>query len=164
MNSLSIDVQANTNYKLVSVPSNAGHLFLAGGQIGIASNTNPGATRLNVSFNSGATWAIVGASGTSDGAIKEPYCVGFGKAKTGNNYPSVVFIGWLYVSGTAVFGIWRSDNTAAEWAANTLTWTSIGTYPTQLGNAKSIDGSKDVYGVWYAAIGTGESYIYRTAD
>lgn len=152
-----LDTQAIIgNYQLVSVPGHAGNLFLSGGQAGNAGDANPAGTFLQRSTDGGETWARVGAAPNSDGCIKEPYCVCFGVAKAGQSFPAVYFVGWLHVSGAYKFGIWRSFD-------NCVTWEFLGDYPTQLGAPKSMDASKDVYGLLYTTLG-GASYNWRTAD
>lgn len=157
-----LNIASNIAFKLKSVPGNAGHLWMAGGQQGNPGDTNPGTTWLTRSTDGGATWTRVGASGTAIGSIKEPYCVGLGAPKPGGGgYPAVYFAGWIALSvGVYTWGIWRSD----DGQLSTPTWTSLGTYPLNLGLFKDVDGSKENYGEIYAELGSGYSYIYRTAD
>lgn len=134
---------ASSFASIKAVPGNAGHLFFNGGGAGGA---NPGDTRLMRSIDSGATWAEI-----SGYTIREPHALGFGKAAPGQSYPSIAFAGWL----NGVYGVWRSDD-------NCISWSSMGTFPAGwLNRFISLEGSKEVYGTWYGAVG-GLSYLYRT--
>lgn len=147
MNTGNIDTQAVvSNAKLVSVPGQQGHLFLAGGRTGNPGDANPGGTKFRRSTDGGATWADVGG-----GTWAEPYCVALGAAAPGQSYPAVYAVGWL----NSVFGIYRSID-------NCVSWTNIGDYPANwLDAIKNIDASKDDYGTVYVSF-SGASNAYRT--
>ena len=150
------DTFASVTFQLKSVPGKQGHLFLSGGNVGNAGDSNPGSSRLQRSTDGGSNWSQVGAA-SGAGAIREPKCVGFGAAKPGQSYPAVYFVGWLNVAGTYVYAIWRSYD-------NCSTWENLGNYPiNSLATFRDIDGSKESYGEVYGAYGA-QGFIYRTAD
>jgi hypothetical protein len=116
--------------QLHCVPGHAGHLFYAQGQLG---------SLLQYSTN-----------GTSDRAhfrqIRGPtdvYQVATGAIKPGNDYPSV----YINAKIGRAYSIWRSDNTAAEWAAGTVTWTDIGLPLDSIDNISTMAGDNNTYGV-----------------
>ena len=87
---------------------------------------------------------------SAGGALREVTGIGFGATAPGRSYPSVGIAGFL--DGT--YGFYRSDD-------NCQTWQSLGQWPADwLVSARSMDGDKEVYGTWYAAI-DGASYVYR---
>jgi hypothetical protein len=131
---------------LKSVPGQQGHLFLVPGNQSGLGVANPGSQSMLRSTDGGATWAEIPGH-----TFREVRCIGFGKNAVGQTYPSILLSGWK----DGVYGLWRSND-------NCVTWSSIGTFPLgRLQMVISIDGSKEVYGTWYAAI-YGVSYFYRT--
>lgn len=90
----------NGKLQMKSVPGQANHLFAACGKQG----THVDATTLQRSTDGGQTWGNVTA-------IREPWCVGFGKNAPGQTYPSVYVIGWGNGTADINFGLYRSiDN------------------------------------------------------
>ncbi|MEP6784452.1 MAG: hypothetical protein ABI898_01790 [Sphingomonadales bacterium] len=121
------------NATLAAVPGKAGHLFFTSG---FESGANPGKSPLMRSSDGGASWASVGN-------LTEVYSIGFGKAAAGSDYPAIFIAGY---SGNT-WGIWRSDDNAANWV-------KIGDYP--LGNfdqPKAIAGDMSIYGRVYLGFG-----------
>lgn len=130
--------------RLVSVPSNAGHLFYCSGRFALSTpvrSTDAGSTWSNIS-NLGGTW-----------------CFGFGKALAGGGgYPAIYAAG--YDTTNTVFGIRRSVDNAVSWQ---LLPNSM--YPANsLDNINDITGDMDNYGDVYIALrgassGSGFRYI-----
>lgn len=90
----------NGKLQMKAVPGQANHLFSACGKQG----THVDATTLQRSTDGGQTWGNVTA-------IREPWCVGFGKNAPGQSYPSVYVIGWGNGTADINFGLYRSiDN------------------------------------------------------
>jgi photosystem II stability/assembly factor-like uncharacterized protein len=75
-------------------------------------------------------------------SVQEAYQVGFGKAATGQSYPSI----YLWGRVNNVTGIFRSDDTAA-------TWVRINNDQTQFGWINLVAGDPNVYGRVYLATG-----------
>jgi hypothetical protein len=142
----------SNNAKLRSVPNlsgtgTAGHLFFSAG--------DNDSDALYYSIDGGSTWTAVG-SGTSLTGMNR--CFGFGAVKPGNNYPSIYCVGYV----NNVWGIWRSDNTQAEWAANTINWINLGAFPLgSVGQAGAIEGNHDTWGLFYMATLNGGIYYYQ---
>jgi photosystem II stability/assembly factor-like uncharacterized protein len=130
------------NEKLRSVPhltgsvSTTGHLFLHSGRTGGGSRNG----NLRRSTNEGGSW-------TSIANVNEPYAVGFGAVKPGNDYPSVYLIGYV----NSIYGFWRSDSSSAAWTSNRVTWTMLGNpYPFNSTDFFDlIEGDANVYGMFY---------------
>lgn len=122
------------NLTMKSVPGQAGHLFLtAGHQAAGGVNGVGGGEPFYRSTDGGATWSSVNAG------LEEVYAFGFGKAATGQSYPSVYVAGWL----SGAYGIYRSGDQG-------VTWEQVGDYPNnRLDRPVSIDGDKDIYGCVY---------------
>jgi hypothetical protein len=115
--------------QLHCVPEHAAHLFYTQGQLG---------SSLQYSMN-----------GTSDSPnfrkIRGPtdvYQVTTGAKKPGNDYPSV----YINAKIGRVYSIWRSDNTAAEWAAGIVSWTDIGLPLNSIDNVSTMAGDNNIYG------------------
>jgi len=137
---------SSVNKRLYSVPNNAGHLFFTSGQTGDASNPAP-----QHSVDGGITWNALTTCG-------EVWAIGFGKpSPSGSGYPTIFIIGFV----SSVFGVYRSDDTAA-------TWNQVGTdFACPQGNFDNmvdITGDPDVYGNAYMAqFETGFSF-FQFAD
>lgn len=147
LNTGNIDTTAVVTAKLIAVSGQEGHLLLSSGKSGNPGDANPAGGRLWRSTDGGETWVDVGTIGSV--TIREPYCVGVGKAAPGQSYPSIAFVGWL----GGVFSTWRTDDEFATWQNIGLSeWPDTPVY---------IDGSKEIYGTWYVTMG-GSSFVYRT--
>ena len=104
------------NLSGVTVPP-AGHVFHTTG-IG---NT----TKLWINRIGDSAWASAHGANAWQAAFGTGECqgFGFGAVKPGNDYPSVFYLGRL---ADLRFGVFRSDNSAADWLANTaIVWTTI---------------------------------------
>jgi hypothetical protein len=91
--------------QLKSIPSNAGHYFICGGNSsGATVDTNNHFYR---TINGGATWTDV-----SNGSyvIREVWVWGFGKPN-GSTYPAIFIYGYV----NSVRGIWQSVDNCATW-------------------------------------------------
>lgn len=138
--------------QLHCVPGKAGNIFYTGGQTG---------SKLYHSEDGGASWpssatytAITGAQGTPTNV----YQVTTGAIKSGNDYPSVFIAG--SVGGT--YSIWRSDNTAAQWAAGSaITWTNLGLPLNSIDQISTMAGDNNTFGVLYIG-GKGTTMFYYT--
>lgn len=121
------------NAILSAVPGKAGHLFFTSGN---QSGANPANTKFMRSTDGGATWTEVAN-------VLEVYAFGFGKAASGSDYPAIFIAGYV----NRVWGLWRSDDNAANWV-------KIGDYP--LGNfdlPKTVAGDMDRFGRVYVGFG-----------
>ena len=79
-----------------------------------------------------------------------------GAVASGSDYPTVYFVGWV----SNVYGLWRTTSTAAQWAANSVTWTSVATYPLGSEDTPStLAADQTVWNKWYLGWG-GSSYTY----
>ncbi|MES2290525.1 MAG: hypothetical protein V4530_12390 [Pseudomonadota bacterium] len=127
------------NASMTTVPGKAGHLFFTSGE---QSGPNPAGSPLMRSTDGGASWSAVANT-------LEVYCVGYGKAAAGSDYPAIYIAGYV----SREWGIWRSDD-------NTATWKKIGDYPLDTPDLiKTISGDMDVYGRVYVGFGgTGAAY------
>lgn len=131
------------NFKLRCVPGNAGHLWMAAGQIG--------------GGISGSFWRSTDAGSTISAmaGVAEVYAFGFGKQCPTKTYPAVYIAGYV----SSIWGIYRScDGDQA-----TPTWTMIGDgYPVgNMSEIRTIEGDPDTYGtVYIGTIGAGVLYGY----
>jgi hypothetical protein len=106
-------------------------------------------------------YSIAGLSGTATlTQITGPtdvYRVTTGAIKPGNDYPSV------YITATigGTYSIWRSDNSKAEWANNTVSWANIGLPLNSIDNISTMAGDNNTYGVLMVG-GRGTSAFYYT--
>lgn len=124
--------------KIASVPGKAGELFTTQGQLSTG-GSHIGAFG-HVVFSGGM------ATFTAVPNMLEVYAFGFGAIKPGNDYPSVYAAGYL----SGVWGVWQSDSSAAQWAANTETWTQRGPYPlNSFDSPTAVSGDMNTYGVIY---------------
>jgi hypothetical protein len=125
-----------------SVPGNAGHLFYTAGQLG-----SP--LRYSTTGGSG-TATLTQITGPTD-----VYRVTTGAIKPGNDYPSV------YIAGTigGTYSIYRSDNSAAQWAGNSVTWTDLGLPLNSIDGISTMAGDNNTYGLLYVG-GKGTSCFF----
>ncbi|MDE1902144.1 MAG: hypothetical protein KGI37_10985, partial [Alphaproteobacteria bacterium] len=113
-------------------------------------------------------------NGTSIITVTNAECVvafGFGVSSTGSGYPALYIEGYVNVSGTWTFGVWRSDN--AGTAGATPTWTQIGStggypgggpngYPAgTMSLGFDMSGDPSVYGQAYLCTGGAACMVYR---
>lgn len=151
------------NVTLTAVPSLAGaNVAGVGGLVmfGAGEGQYP---FLVFSRNGGALWSKVGTGAQQAGSN---FCFGFGAIKSGNDFPSVFFVGYV----NSVYGIYRSDNSYADWVTSSIngsneitpiTWTLLGQTP--LGNSDEIigiDGDKNVWGKCYLATANSGCFYY----
>ena len=107
-------------FRLRSSPKAAGDLWCTDGFIGGSQPTS--GTLKRSTDGAGATWtAIANVLSVTD--------FGFGATKPGNDHPSVYIVGWVNQGSGYNWGVWRSDSSAAAWAANTASWTFLSEYP-----------------------------------
>ena len=131
--------QAGFGNQIQSVPGKAGTYFYSGGQL---------CSSLYLTQNGGARLtAITG--------VKDVYAIGVGAPKPGNDYPGVYIVGTV----RGIYSIFRSDDSAARWAANTVTWTDLGA--PSIDKFTTISGDADIWGVCYVG-GQGISCAYYT--
>jgi hypothetical protein len=149
---------AGNNSRLRSVPnlSSAG----TGGHLLFTAGDND-STTLWYSVDGGANWNSVGTGVNATGTNR---AMGCGAVKPGNDYPSVYFAGQV----NGVYGIWRSDNSKAQWATaaggvcTAITWTNIGTFPLgSIGQVTAIEGDPDTWGRFYISTANDGIYYYR---
>ena len=137
--------------RLHSVPGHAGHLFLCSGITPLA-NAYAGVLHYCTNGNNGASWINSGLGITGVYAVED---VGFGAIAPGNDYPTIFIVGWVGGYDSAHYGVWRSTNSAAQWAANTVTWTRCGSTPYPrgfYGEIMSVAGDMDTFGTVYIAM------------
>ena len=120
------------NARLVAVPGYAGHLFYTCGGM-TSTHNNPPPQR---STDFGVTWTALTSTG-------EVFCIGFGKPASGG-YPAIYIAG--YVGG--VYGIYRSDDSAATWTALPNGNAPLGSFDWVV----DITGDMDVFGDCYIAL------------
>jgi photosystem II stability/assembly factor-like uncharacterized protein len=117
------------NCSMTAVPGKAGHLFFTGSW---QSGENPFQAPFRRSTDGGETWKDVPK-------VNEVYSFGFGKAAEGSDYPAIYIAGYV----DRVWGIWRSDDNAAN-------WNRIGDYPNDRSDLMStLTGDMNVYGRVY---------------
>jgi len=109
-------------------PGEAGDWWFSGGQ-GVGTDQTMPCGQVLLHYYKGILAPITN--------VKCPYTVGFGK-NSGSSYPSVFMAGWVHVSGTWTYGVWRSDNALA---GATPKWNQIGPWP-----CNSVDAVHDVSG------------------
>lgn len=139
------------NTKMRTVPGKAGELFATQGQLITGT--------IAVPTHVGPFWHVTSGNVLQQVPnLVEVYTFGFGKAKMGNDYPSVYAAGWL--NGTT-WGIWQCDQSAAAWAANTVcSWTQLGPYPlNSFDISNTIEGDANTYGKVYVGFG-GSGFKY----
>ena len=129
------------NAKMYSVPGQAKHLFFTSGT---QDGPSPADTKLMRSIDGGQTWSAVKN-------VLEAYALGFGKSRTGVGYPAIYLAG--YVDGS--FGIWRSDDNAANWV-------NLGSNPLNIADEiKAVSGDINSFGKVYVGFG-GSGAAYGT--
>lgn len=137
--------------QLQCVPGNSGHLLLAQGQFGS-----------NLYYTTGGL--LSSTSFTQISNVTDCYQVTTGAIKGGNDYPSVYINAKVGSAGGPKndgYSIWRSDNSKAQWAANTVTWTDIGIPLNNIDVVSSMAGDNNTWGVLYAGgRGTGPGFYY----
>jgi hypothetical protein len=101
---------------------------------------------------------------------QEPRVVAVGAVAPGSDYPTVYFVGWMQNQNTAAgcgigvtaycYGVWRSTSTAAQWAANTVSWTRVNDYPLgSMDNPNSLAADGVTWNKWYMGW-AGSSFTY----
>lgn len=148
--------------QMVTVPGYAGHMLVSPGVQGTPGSLHPVSGALRWSNNAGSTFTAITNT-------NEARSVGVGAIAPGSDYPTVDYVGWYGGVATNVncsgalgpcYGIWRSTSTAAQWAANTVTWTQVGTFPDGSDDvAVTISGDGLVWNKWYMGW-QGSSYTY----
>lgn len=141
------------NIIMQAAPGNAGHLFWTSGFFATgAAQPNP-SNKWFRSTDGGLSWSeIRGTIAGQQVYWTEVSAFGFGKAASGQAYPSIFAVGWYSTTGTNgsyTYGIFQSDD-------NCATWTQIGIYPFgDFDNVPSITGDMNNYGQVYGAFGGG---------
>ena len=125
-----------------------GHLFYTCGQVGGPTNPDTSAF-FKYSKNGGSSWISVAN-------VLEVYAFGLGAAGTGKDYPTVFIAGWV----RGVYGIWKAEANATDWAANSVTWTNLATYPYGwTDEVRTMDADKLIKGrVYMGFAGSGFAY------
>jgi hypothetical protein len=148
--SATISVGQGHDYQMHCTPGQGGDVWIATGADGNAGSQPIGGGNLYHITNANTDSPTI----TTCANVQEPYDVGFGKAKPGNNYPSIYIVGWV---GTIPrWGVWRSDDQCATWT-QLNTW--LGTGPGSMDKAASITGDPNSYNRVF--IGTGSGFIWR---
>jgi hypothetical protein len=132
-------------YQIHSVPGNAGHYFITGGQS--TSSTQPDASsKFYRTTNNGVTWTDV-----SNGSyvIREVWAFGFGAIAAGQTYPEVAIWGWI--NGT--LGFWTSVDNCATWQM-----TGDAHFGLTFDVVSCISGDSNVAGAWYVGF-SGSGYF-----
>jgi hypothetical protein len=136
--------------QLHCVPGNAGHLFYA-----------PGQTSFGLYYTTGGSGSS--ATFTQITGPTNVYQVTTGAIKSGNDYPSVYINGKVGSTGGPFndgYSIWRSDNTKAQWAANTVTWTDLGIPLNTIDQFAALTGDNNTWGVLYAGVKGNTAFVY----
>jgi len=135
------------NFTGRAVPGHADCIFMAAGE-------QTGLTPSGVfvySVDGGATLINVAN-------VLEVYSFGFGRAAAGKDFPTVFMAGYV----SSVWGIYYASNTAAEWAANAVSWTSIGDFPAgSFDEVQAVEGDMNSFGTCYVGF-SGSGCVYRT--
>jgi hypothetical protein len=108
------------NARIVTVPGYAGHVFATAGPQGNAGDANPGGTTIWRSTNGAVSWQQRAAT-----TVLQPMNIAVGAVAPGSDYPTIYIVGWVDLD----YGIWRTTATAAQWAADTMVWEKIETFP-----------------------------------
>lgn len=103
---------------VLTIPGYQQHILVAVGTQGSPGSLHPSGGTLRWSNNAGSSFTQI--TNTA-----EPRVIGVGAIAPGSDYPTVYMVGWV----SNVYGIWRSTSTAAQWAANNVSWTKVGDYP-----------------------------------
>lgn len=140
---------AGASFQMITVPGYAAHILASPGIQGTPGSFHPSSGALRWSSNGGSTFTAITNT-------NEARSVGVGAIAPGSDYPTVYFVGWL----SNVYGIYRSTSTAAQWAANTVTWTQVGTFPDGSDDAAvTISGDGVTWNKWYMGW-QGSSFTY----
>jgi hypothetical protein len=133
--------------KLTSLDT-TGHIFYTCGQVGGSINPDPGAF-FKYSKNGGSSWISIAN-------VLEVYAFGFGAPATGQDYATIFIAGWV----RGVYGIWKAEANASDWAANSVRWVNVATYPYGwTDEVRTIDGDKRIKGrVYIGFAGSGFAY------
>jgi len=119
-------------------PGQAGDWWFSGGNGQGADQTMP-CGQVLLHYYSGSVTTITN--------VECPSSVGFGYNSGG--YPSVFVIGWVNVSGTYTYGLWRSDNASTGAAP---AWNLVTTWPcNSLDSTPDVSGDPAIYGRAYVA-------------
>ena len=139
-------------------PGQAGHIWFAPGHYstGASGWVTDWATPqqdhiLKYSEDGGTSWTSI-----SNSVVREVKALGFGKNATGETYPTVWIVGFVYNGVEWVPGVHYSPNKGVDWVTTE-------TFPTGLDAIKSIDGDKNTFGKAYIGF-NGSGFAYTTGS
>jgi hypothetical protein len=125
----SLSANNPSSAQIKCTPGESGDWWFSGGQGQGGGQSMPCGQVLLHYYNGGPPTTITN--------VECPYTVGFG-ANPGGGYPSVFMIGWVDVSGTWTYGVWRSDNAST---GATPTWNLVQSF-----GCNSLDNPHDITG------------------